>query len=554
MSSTTIDEVGHPADPSTTASSDAVVPKRLGLALIVICAAQLMIVLDGTIVNIALPHIETDLGFSQANLQWVITIYTLAFGGVLLLGGRLGDLYGRRRMFVSGIVLFTLSSLAAGLAQNEQTMLIARAVQGLGGALAAPNALALITTTFPAGKERNKAMGVFAAMSGAGAAIGLILGGALTEIDWRWNFFINLPIGVVVAIFGQRILTESDDGRGSLDVPGAITSIAGLSALVYGLTHAASTSWGDPTTVSYLTVGVALLVAFVVIETRVSHPLLPMRIPGDRTRGTSYFVMLIVGAGMFAMFYFLGIYIQTILGYSALKTGLAFLPFSVGIVVAAQVASRLISRVDPRWISGTGAGLAALGMWGFTHLTPQSTYTADLMPWIIVLALGLGLIFVPMTLTAVHAVAHEDSSVASAVLNTMQQVGGTLGLATLSTIFVNNLSDRTAELTAALPKGGPAPTAEQLAATKAMISAEAFSYGASKAYLVAAIMIATAGVIALVFLTVKHGELANDGAAPAQPAATEPAVSEPAPAPAGSDSARRGRYVGSHRASRSSRH
>ena len=514
MSSTTVDEVGHPSDPSTTASGDAVVPKELGLALIVICAAQLMIVLDGTIVNIALPHIEADLGFSQANLQWVVTIYALAFGGVLLLGGRLGDLYGRRRMFVWGIVLFTISSLAAGLAQNEQTMLVARAVQGLGGALAAPNALALITTTFPAGKERNRAMGVFAAMSGAGAAIGLILGGALTEIDWRWNFFINLPIGVVVAVLGQRILTESDDGRGSLDVPGAITSIAGLSALVYGLTHAASTSWGDPTTVSYLAAGVALLVAFVVIETRVSHPLLPMRIPGNRTRGTSYFVMLIVGAAMFAMFYFLGIYIQTILGYSALKTGLAFLPFSVGIVVAAQVASRLISRVDPRWISGTGAGLAALGMWGFTHLTPQSTYAVNLMPWIVVLALGLGLIFVPMTLTAVHAVAHEDSSVASAVLNTMQQVGGTLGLATLSTIFVNNLADRAAELTAALPKGGPAPTAEQLAATKAMISAEAFSYGASRAYLVAAIMIAAAGVIVLVFLTVKHEELANDGAAP----------------------------------------
>lgn len=533
MSSTTVDEVSHAPDPSDPASVDAVVPEKLGLALIVICAAQLMIVLDSTIVNIALPHIETDLGFSQANLQWVITIYALVFGGVLLLGGRLGDLYGRRRMFVWGVVLFTLSSLAAGVAQNESTILIARAVQGLGGALAAPNALALITTTFPAGKERNKAMGVFAAMSGAGAAIGLILGGALTQIDWRWNFFINLPIGIVVAVLGQRVLTESEDGGGSIDVPGAITSITGLSALVYGLTHAASTSWGDSTTVGFLAAGVVLLVAFVVIETRVPHPLLPMRIPGNRTRGTSYFVMLIVGAAMFAMFYFLGIYIQTILGYSALKTGLTFLPFSVGIVVAAQVASRLISRVDPRWISGTGAGLAALGMWGFTHLTPQSTYTANLLPWIVVLALGLGLIFVPMTLTAVHAVANEDSSVASAVLNTMQQVGGTLGLATLSTIFVNNLNDRVGQLTAALPQGGPAPTQEQLAATKAMISAEAFTYGASKAYLVAAIMIAVAGVIALVFLTVKHEELAGDGAAPA---GGDSAAAKPT------------RYVGAHRA------
>jgi EmrB/QacA subfamily drug resistance transporter len=320
MSSTTVEQVKEPTGDFTSHDTP---PKRLGLALFVICAAQLMIVLDGTIVNIALPHIEADLGFSQANLQWVVTIYTLAFGGVLLLGGRLGDLYGRRRMFVWGVVLFTLASLVAGVAQNEAMMLGARALQGLGGALAAPNALALITTTFPAGRERNRAMGVFAAMSGAGAAIGLILGGALTEVDWRWNFFINLPIGVVVAFFAQRILTESEDGRGSLDVPGAITSIAGLSSLVYGLTHAASTSWGDATTITYLAVGAVLLVAFVVIETRVAHPLLPMRIPGDRTRGTSYFVMLVVGAGMFAMFYFLGIYIQSILGYSPRKTGLA---------------------------------------------------------------------------------------------------------------------------------------------------------------------------------------------------------------------------------------
>ncbi|NUO36702.1 MAG: DHA2 family efflux MFS transporter permease subunit [Dermatophilaceae bacterium] len=512
MSSTAAVRVEEPTGDFT--SHDAP-PRRLGLALFVICAAQLMIVLDGTIVNIALPHIATDLAFSQANLQWVVTIYTLAFGGVLLLGGRLGDLYGRRRMFVWGVVLFTLASLVAGIAQNEAMMLGARAVQGLGGALAAPNALALITTTFPAGKERNRAMGVFAAMSGAGAAIGLILGGALTEVDWRWNFFINLPIGVLVAVFAQRILTESEDGRGSLDIPGAITSIAGLSALVYGLTHAASTSWGDATTVTYLAIGAALLVAFVVIETRVAHPLLPMRIPGDRTRGTSYFVMLVVGAGMFAMFYFLGIYIQNILGYSPLKSGLAFLPFSVGIVVAAQVASFLIARVDPRWISGAGAAFATLGMWGFTHLTPQSTYAGNLLPWIVVLAFGLGLIFVPLTLTAVHGVAHEDSSVASAVLNTMQQVGGTIGLATLSTIFVNNLNDKVAELTAKLPQGGPAPSREQVAAARKLIADEAFTYGASRAYLVAAIMIAVGGVITLVALNVRHKELASDGAAPA---------------------------------------
>lgn len=510
-SSPTVDEVN---EPSSAVTFHDVSPQKLGLALVLICAAQLMIVLDSTIVNIALPHLQRDLGISDANLQWVITIYTLAFGGVLLLGGRLGDLYGRRKMFIAGVALFTLASLAAGLAQSESVMLVARAVQGLGGALAAPNALALITTTFPAGKERNRAMGVFAAMSGAGAAIGLILGGALTEIDWRWNFFINLPIGIVVAVLSARVLTESDDGRGKLDIPGAVTSIAGLSALVYGLTQAARTSWGDASTIAYLAVGVGLLVAFVVIETRVAHPLLPMRILTDRTRGVSYFVMLIVGAAMFAMFYFLGIYIQNVLGYSAFETGLAFLPFSVGIVAAAQLASVLVARVDPRWISGAGAGFAAIGMGGFSFLDADSTYAVNLLPWIVVLAFGLGLIFVPLTLTAVHAVEHQDSSVASAVLNTMQQVGGTLGLATLSTIFASNLADKTAELVSKVPTGGTAPTPEQLASGQQAIFEQAFSFGASKAYVVAAIMIAIGGVIILTLLTVKHEELANDGAEP----------------------------------------
>jgi EmrB/QacA subfamily drug resistance transporter len=479
-----------------------------------------MIVLDGTIVNIAMPHLQREIGISDANLTWVITIYTLAFGGVLLLGGRLGDLYGRRRLFIWGILLFTAASMAGGLAQNESTMLIARATQGLGGALAAPNALALITTTFPAGPARNRAMGVFAAMSGVGAAVGLLLGGALTEIDWRWNFFINLPIGLLVAIVAPRMLTESDPGHGSLDIPGAITSIAGLSAFVYGLTHAAGgatgSKWGDPVTIASLVAGVVLLVAFVIIERRTTHPLLPMRIPANRTRGVSYLVMLLVGAALFAMFFFLGIFIQNSLGYSSIKAGLAFLPFSFALVAAAQVASSLMTRVDPRWTAGVGAGLATLGMWGFTHLDQHSTYATGLLPWMVVIAFGMGLVFVPLTLTAVHGVDHEDSSVASAVLNTTQQVGGTVGLAALTTVFVSSMQGRIAELTAAAPKApaGYVPTAEEIAAFKQSIGAEAWTYGAGQAYLVAAIMMGVAAIMTLTLLTIRHKDLEHDGAEP----------------------------------------
>ena len=259
-----------------------------------------------------------------------------------------------------------------------------------------------------------------------------------------------------------------------------------------------------------------LLAAFVVIERRTTHPLVPLRITADRTRATSYFVMLIVGAALFAMFYFLGIYVQNTLGYSSLRAGLAFLPFSVGIVISAQVASALMSRMDPRWTAGVGATLAAVGMWGFSGLDPQSTYAADLLPWIVTLALGMGLVFVPLTLTAVHGVAHEDWSVASAVLNTMQQVGGTIGLAALSTVFVNNLQDKVAELSSrvAPAAGGPSPTAEQVAAAKAAIEAAAWTFGASRAYLVAAVMFAVGAVVTVAFLHVRHRELAHDGAEP----------------------------------------
>jgi EmrB/QacA subfamily drug resistance transporter len=510
MSSSTV------VEPVSTADSQAAPSGRgthLGIALTVISAAQLMVVLDGTIVNIAMPHIMADLGFTQENLSWVVTAYTLAFGGLLLLGGRLGDLFGRRKVFLTGVLLFAAASLLGGLAQSEGMLLGARALQGIGAALASPTALALITTTFPAGRARNRAMGVYAAMSGAGAAVGLILGGALTEVNWRWVMFINVPIGIVVAILAPRFLSESERGLGKVDVPGAILGSAGLVSLVYGLTNAASHSWTSTTTVVTLVAGVLMLGAFIVVESRSPHALMPIRILADRTRGTSFVVMLIVGAAMFAMFYFLGLYIQQVLGYSPLKSGFAFLPFSFGIVVAAQIASTLISRVDPRWIAGVGALLASLGMFGFSRLTVDSSYATGLLPWVVTLAFGMGLTFVPMTLTATAGVAQEDSGVASAVLNTMQQVGGALGLATLSTVFANAAKDRGAELGATLQAkvaaGGLTPS--QLQGAKHHIALEAQTYGSAHAYLVGAGMILIGALVTFLFLTVKHEALSADG-------------------------------------------
>lgn len=489
-------------------------PRRrgLGLALAVIGSAQLMIVLDGTIVNIALPHIQTDLGFSSANLSWVVNGYALALGSLLLLGGRLGDLLGRRRMFVVGVLLFAAASLVGGFAVSEAMLIASRVVQGMGAAIASPAALALITTTFPAGKERNRAMGVYAAMSGVGAAVGLILGGALTEHDWRWTFFINVPIGLLVAALAPRVLVESERSQGSFDLVGAITGTAGLVGIVYGLTHAADPNggWGSSMTLTSLIAGVVLLVVFVSYERRNPHALLPIRIVADRTRGISLFVMLLVGAGMFAMFYFLGLYIQQVLGYGPLQAGFAFLPFSAAMVVGAGVASTLASKVDPRWISGPGALIAATGMFGFSRLTVDSTYAGDLLPWIIVLAVGLGLTFVPLTLTAVAGVRDEDSGAGSAALNTAQQIGGAIGLAALTTVFTHAFADRIGALAGPIQAQAQsgAISADQAKAAMAHAQLVAQTDGSTRGFLVGAGMIAVGAVVILFGLRVKHEELA----------------------------------------------
>ncbi|HEY9376956.1 MAG TPA: MFS transporter [Jiangellaceae bacterium] len=475
--------------------------RHLGIALTIISAAQLMIVLDVSVVNIALPSIQTDLGFSAANLPWVINAYVLAFGGLLLLGGRAGDLLGRRRIFLAGIGLFTLASLLGGMAQGEAWLLAARALQGVGAAIIAPTALALITTTFPAGPRRNRAFAVYAAMSGMGAAIGLIVGGALTEVSWRWTLFINIPIGILLIALAPRFLGESAPQHGRFDLLGALVGTGGLVAVVYGLTHAASHEWSSPLTITLLASGLGLLLTFLVIESRVEHPLMPMRILADRTRAVSFVTMLIIGAALFSTFYFISLFVQQVLGYDPLQAGFAFLPFSAGLVIAAQIASALASRVDPRWIAGAGALISAVGMWGNAQLTVESTYLTGLLPWIIVNSVGMGFAFVPLTLTAVSRIAREDSGVGAGVLNTMQQIGGALGLALLGTLATQATVDKAEELTVLAQNGQFDPN---------LIPLVAQTEGSSLAFWVAAGLLLVSAVIALVGLNIKHEELTAD--------------------------------------------
>jgi EmrB/QacA subfamily drug resistance transporter len=486
---------------------------HLGWALVLISIAQLMVVLDGTIVNIALPFIQEDLHISQDNLTWVVTGYALAFGSLLLLGGRLGDLYGRRRVFMVGLVIFGVASLLGGLATSEGLLLAARGLQGLGAALASPAALALIATTFPAGPARNRAFAVYAAMSGVGAAVGLLLGGWLTgthldigslTIDgWRLTLLINTPIGIVTALLAPRFLNESESHPGQLDLPGAITGTLGLLGLVYGFSRAGSEGWSDVWTIASLIAGVVVLAAFLVVESRVEHPLLPSRVFLNRTRAASFGAMFLAPAAMFAMFFYLSQYIQNVMGYSPLEAGVAFLPFCFGLVAAAGISSNLINRIDPRYLAGIGTLLAAAGLYGFSRLPydvaapVEGHYWSDLFPFIVIMAFGMGMTFVPLTLTAVHHLRDEDTGIGSGVLNTMQQVGGALGLALLSTLAIQTITDRSAELG---PKMADPAVASQV-----------FTEGATNAFLLGAVMMLGASLITWLFLNVKHQELATDG-------------------------------------------
>jgi EmrB/QacA subfamily drug resistance transporter len=463
--------------------------KHLGLALTVISAAQLMIVLDATVVNVAIPTIHRALHFSASNLEWLITAYSLTFGGLLLFGGRTGDLYGKRRMFMVGVGIFALASLAGGLATNDVWLIITRGLQGIGGSIAAPTALSLIATNFPEGAERNRAMGVYAAMSGGGGALGLLLGGIFTSyISWRWIFFINVPIAVLVLFLAPRALNESQTTSGHLDVPGAVTATGGMLALVYGLSNASSHSWTSTSTIVSLAVAVILLVAFGLVERVSREPLMPLSIFKNRNRSASYGLMLCIAIALFSMFYFLTQYLQNVLGYSPIKTGVGFLPMTLGIILAAGTASKLVGRFGIRLLLLIGPAFGAIGLFWMTRLTPTSHYLDILFP-LVIIALGMGLTFVPITLVAVSGVEANEAGLASALLNTMQQVGGALGLAVLATIAIDASNNKLHALHSTTAKAVDVATV----------------HGYTTAFLYSAIIVSAGFLVSALFIRVPAG-------------------------------------------------
>jgi EmrB/QacA subfamily drug resistance transporter len=409
---------------------------RPGIALTVIAACQLMVVLDATIVNIALPHIQDALSFSTTSLSWVLSAYTLTFGGLLLLGGRAGDILGRRRVFMTGILVFTFASLLGGFAQEPWQLLAARALQGVGGAIASPTSLALITTTFAEGPERNRAFGVFAAVSAGGGAIGLLTGGMLTEwLDWRWVLFVNVPIGVLIAVLAPMYISESEKHPGRFDISGALTSTVGMASLVYGFIRASEEGWRDAVTLASFGAAVVLLSAFVVIESRAKEPITPLRMFSDRNRSGTYVIMLSLAAAMFGMFFFIVLFVQNVLGYTPIESGLAFLPVTVAIILGAGISQRLLPVLGPKPFMVTGSAITGVGLFWQTLISPDSSYVSGVLGPMFLFGFGMGLNFVTLTLTAVSGVSPHEAGAASSLLNASQQVGGSLGLSILVTVF-----------------------------------------------------------------------------------------------------------------------
>lgn len=411
-------------------------PKRW-IALSVIALAQLMVVLDATIVNIALPRAQVALSITDANRQWVVTAYTLAFGGLLLLGGRIADFWGRRRSFIVGLVGFAAASAVGGAAVNAQMLFGARIVQGAFGALLAPASLSLLAVTFVTAKERATAFAVYGAIAGGGSAVGLLLGGILTEYtSWRWCLLVNIPIAVIAVIGAVTVVRESrSPGDTKYDIPGAVLVTAGLASLVYGFTQAAKpgTGWGNAGTLGFIIGGLVLITAFVVVEARSHSPLLPLRVVLDRTRAGAFLTSLVVGAGLFAMFLFLSYYFQLVLRYSPVRSGLAFLPFSAGIIVTAAFVSKLLPRTGPKPLMAIGSLAATGGLISLLSIGLNTSWTTHVLPAELVMSIGLGLLFVPLSSAALSGIDDRDAGVASAALNATQQVGGSLGTALLNT-------------------------------------------------------------------------------------------------------------------------
>jgi EmrB/QacA subfamily drug resistance transporter len=488
-------------------------PRHTGVALAVIGTAQLMVVLDASIVNVALPSVQRALHFGGANLEWVINAYTLAFGGFLLLGGRTGDLFGRRRMFMIGVGLFTLASLFGGLATTQAWLITARAAQGLGGAIASPTALSLIAATFAEGTERNRAMGVYAAMSGAGGAIGVLLGGVLTDLlSWRWVLFVNVPIGLAVILAAPRVLPETERNPGRLDLPGAVTVTAGMSLLVYGLVHASTHSWSSTGTIVPLVAAVLLLAAFLWIEMRSKAPLMPLHLFANRNRSGAYLVMLCVATGIFSMFYFLTLFLQDILGYSPLKTGICYFPFAVCIMVVATIVSRVIGKVGPRRLIMAGTVSAGVGLFLFSQVSQATTYFGGVLGPMVLIASGMAACFVPLTLTAVSGVARNEQGIASALLNSSQQVGGSLGLATIGTVAATLTRSELHKLSGPishLPAGaGPAVAGHLPPALHSAVN-HAFVVGYTGAFRVSALVLAVGFVVTALMIRVRPGAYAE---------------------------------------------
>ena len=458
------------------------------LVLVLVCSAQFMVILDATVVNVALPSIQRDLGMTPSQLQWVVNGYTLIFGGFLLLGGRAGDLLGRKRLFLAGIVIFTVASLLNGLAQSPEFLIVARGLQGLGGALISPAALSIVTTTFTEGPPRTKAMGVWSGIAAGGGAVGLLLGGVLTEaFSWPWVFFVNLPVGVVAFLLALRFVPESRDAerhRG-FDIAGAVSVTAGLIALVYGMVKVNEEGWLSLHTLGFGALALALLTAFVVIERRSAEPLVRLSIFSVRTIRAANLVMLLVAAGLFAMFFFNSLYVQRVLGYSPIEAGLGFLPIALGIVVGAGLSQFLVRKIGLRSVGLIGLSLATAGMLLLLRLEVDGSYVGQLLPSLVVTSIGMGLTFVPMTLIATSGVEAGDAGLASGLLNTSQQVGGSLGLALLSTLAVG----RTTDVLAAI---GAPPTEAQ--------AASALLEGFHLAFAGGAVLMLTGGVLLALLL------------------------------------------------------
>jgi EmrB/QacA subfamily drug resistance transporter len=415
---------------------------HLRATLLLACLAQFMVILDVSVVNVALPAIRSGLHFTEPDLQWVVNAYTVTFAGFLLLGGRAADLLGRRRVFVAGLGLFALASLAGGLADSQATLIAARAAQGVGGAVIAPASLSILTTTFAEGPARNRAVGIWGAMGGIGGSAGVILGGVLTDaLSWRWILFINVPIGLAAALLAIRYITADAriERERNFDLAGAITATAGLSLLVLGIVRTSATGWGSGSTLTFLGAGLALLLVFVAIEGRfAAAPLMPLRIYGSRTLTSANLVVLLLGGATFGMWFFLSLYLQEVRGYSPLRAGFAFLPMTLSIVGASVLASRAVARIGAKPLLVAGMVAVAVGLVLFTDLSAHGTYSGDILAPSLLASIGIGLAFVPSTISAVAGVASDEAGLASGLVNTARLFGGALGLAVLATIATSH--------------------------------------------------------------------------------------------------------------------